>query len=262
MKSNKSQIKRLVFFALIILILTVELPLKAVVLSGSSQVNPSRPTLLAQSKKKRSTWEAILNLFKIRRKESLLGSRSICFISLNVFTEKTNVIWSTSPLFLWQETTFPFEIRLYSPPELKQKRTLLWRQEVPETSTTVNFTGIKYDGTSLEPGKSYELAIFNQEDKSKNSRTFKVMGVEERERIAEELRSLQNRLKTEKATNDEIVLERVNYFVERNLWSDALQEMYASPNPSRELIQNRQELLTNFCPKQTPSSANLINISF
>ncbi|ELR96407.1 hypothetical protein GLO73106DRAFT_00002010, partial [Gloeocapsa sp. PCC 73106] len=48
-------------------------------------------------------------------------------------------------------------------------------------------------------------------------------------------------------------LKRAQYFVDRDLISDALQEVYSFPNPSAELIKLRDELLTNVCVQKEPN---------
>ena len=73
------------------------------------------------------------------------------------------------------------------------------------------------------------------------------MNTEERNQIAEELKSLEEQLKVAQATAEEISLERANYFAQKNLWSDALQEMSSVPNSVPEFTQKIQELLSNLC---------------
>ncbi|NEQ64852.1 MAG: CHAT domain-containing protein [Symploca sp. SIO2D2] len=53
------------------------------------------------------------------------------------------------------------------------------------------------------------------------------MEPEKRDRITAELAELENQLKAEKASVSEVILARVNYFADQELWSDALREVYA-----------------------------------
>jgi hypothetical protein len=46
---------------------------------------------------------------------------------------------------------------------------------------------------------------------------------------------------------EEIALQRANYFAQRDLWSDALQEIYSVQNPSPTLTRNAQEILSYLC---------------
>lgn len=210
----------------------------------SVQIKQAKPQP-TQPQKKRSTWEAILTLFK-KRKEPNLGSRGVCPVSPGLL-EKTNVIWSDRPLFLWQGIDFPLEIRLYNSFDPKQEQSILWRQVLTTASPAVTFQSLQYTGQALEPGKIYDWEIFNQSNKSKLRRSFQVLSLEERTQIAEELKNLEDQLKAENATDEEIALERSYYFAQRNLWSDALQEMYSVQQPSQELTMKVQELLSYLC---------------
>lgn len=208
------------------------------------QIKQTKPQP-TQQKKKRSTWEAVLTLFK-KRKEPNLGSRGVCPVSPGLL-ESTNIIWSDQPLFLWQGIDFPLEIRLYNSFDPKQEQSILWRKVLTTASPVVTFQSTQYTGQTLEPGKIYDWEIFNQSNKSKLRRSFQVMGLEERIQIAEELKNLEDQLRTENATDEEIALERSHYFAQRNLWSDALQEMYSVQQPSQELMMKVQELLSYLC---------------
>ncbi|NEP14911.1 MAG: CHAT domain-containing protein [Symploca sp. SIO2C1] len=53
------------------------------------------------------------------------------------------------------------------------------------------------------------------------------MEPEKRDRITGELAELESQLKAEKASVSEVILARVNYFADQELWSDALREVYA-----------------------------------
>lgn len=210
----------------------------------STQIKQTKPQP-SQPKKKRSTWEAILTLFK-KRKEPNLGSRGVCPVSPGLL-EATNVIWSDRPLFLWLGIDLPLEIRLYSPFDPKQEQSILWRQVFTTGSSVATFQGIQYTQQPLESGKIYDWEIFNQSDKSKLRRSFQVMSLKERDRITGELKNLEDQLRAEKATDEEIALERSYYFAQRNLWSDALQEMYSVQTPSPDLTMKVQELLSYLC---------------
>jgi hypothetical protein len=242
MKGNKRSI-----LSLMLMLSVSELPLAAL---AQNQPPKPQPTPTTEPKKRRSTWEAILTLFR-RRKEPNLGSRGVCPIGPGLLEEQ-NIIWSDRPLFLWQGTNPPMEIRLYSPFDPKQEQQVIWRQNLTQTPLETTFQRMQYTGQPLQPGKIYDWEIFNLSDKYKLRRSFQVMGVGERDRMSGELQSLEAQLRVEQATDEEIALERAYYFARQNLWSDALQAMSAAPNPSIELTQKIQELLSFLC--NTPNS--------
>jgi hypothetical protein len=68
-----------------------------------------------------------------------------------------------------------------------------------------------------------------------------------RDRLAAELAAMETQLSAAGSTAEEIALERANYFAQRDLWSDALQEIYSVKNPSAALTSNAQEILTYLC---------------
>lgn len=242
MKNNYKKKSFVLSLAVVIIVLEPAWISRAEFLSVQIKQTKPQPT---QLKKKRSTWEAILTLFK-KRKEPNLGSRGVCPVSPGLL-ESTNIIWSDRPLFLWQGIDFPLEIRLYNSFNPKQEQSILWRQVLNTASPAVTFQSLQYTGQVLEPGKIYDWEIFNQSSKSKLRRSFQVMGLEEREQMKRELKNLENQLRAENATDEEIALERSYYFAQRNLWSDALQEMYSVQKPSQELIMKVQELLSYLC---------------
>ncbi|PSF35593.1 hypothetical protein C7H19_16445 [Aphanothece hegewaldii CCALA 016] len=245
MKNKPLKIQILLLVIMLIIGLTKQ-SFNSIVRASTVQIKQSQPSPspTPQVKRKRSTWSAILNLFKTR-KEPKLGSRGVCPVSPGILEEK-NVIWHNNPLFLWQGNQ-PLEIRLYSPFDPKQEQTILWSQIITTASPEKTFQGILYTGKVLQPGQIYDWEIFNQADKSIWRRSFKVMGLEERDVITKELKSIEAQLRLEQATDEEIALERANYFAKLDMWSDALQEMSSVENPSEELTQKVQELLIYIC---------------
>ncbi|NET61504.1 MAG: hypothetical protein F6K47_36905, partial [Symploca sp. SIO2E6] len=86
---------------------------------------------------------------------------------------------------------------------------------------------------------------------SQQQGSFRIMEAEEREAIAKELAALENRLKTEGASAEEIALKRANYFEGKELWSDVLREIYSVSNPSSELKQMQENIQNHeFCPSE------------
>lgn len=242
MKNNYRNLKSL-FLSLFIFSTVLESSSNSIAVTPSIQIKQSQPQR-TQPKKKRSTWETIVMMFK--GKVPKLGSRGVCPVNPGIL-ESVNIIWSDRPLFLWQGTDVPIEIRLYSSFDPSQDQSILWRQVLRDAISTSTFQGIQYTGEALEAGKIYDWEIFSPSTETKKRRSFRVMGLEERDRITSELKNLEAQLRTENATDEEIAIERSYYFAQQNLWSDALQEMYSVEKPSPELTLKVQELLSYIC---------------
>lgn len=220
--------------------------LAAIAQLTQNQPRQTQPTPTPQSRKERSTWGAILSLFKRGNQGRNLVSRGVCFVSPGLLENK-NIIWSDRPFFLWKGVSLTQEIRLYSPFNPSQKQEVIWRQEIQQSSPSISFQAIQYTGKPLAAGKTYDWEIFDRASKAQEKRSFQVMEIEEREQITTELQSLEAQLKSGQATDEEIAIERANYFLEKQLWSDALQSMFEVKNPSPELHQKIQELLGELC---------------
>jgi hypothetical protein len=260
MKNNKNSIK----LTLSLILTACFFPLSLVTLAeikeeisqqNQNQPRQTQPIPTPQSRKERSTWQAILSLFKRGNQGRNLGSRTlgVCLVSPGLLEEK-NIIWSDRPIFLWQEVSLTQEIRLYSPFNPAQDQEIIWRQDIKQVSPEPTFQEIIYTGTPLEAGKTYDWEIFDRKSKAQEKRYFTVMESQERAQITTELQSLETQLKSEKATEEEIAREKANYFIEKQLWSDALQSMLTVKNPSPELLQKIQELLGDLC-----NTANLVS---
>ena len=194
-----------------------------------------------------SVWAAIWKLLTLKREqEPLLASRGpVCEIAPGLLGEK-NVIWNTRPLFLWQGTVPSFEIYLYSPFSPEREQEVLWSQTVTAKSPRGTFQSVTYTGEALQPGQSYDWELVIPPSRRQRY-TFQVMKLEEREPIAAELLALETQLVSAGATTEDIALQRANYFAKRDLWSDALQEIYSVKNPSAAFISHAQEILTHLC---------------
>ncbi|MCU0533503.1 MAG: DUF928 domain-containing protein [Hydrococcus sp. Prado102] len=210
-----------------------------------------QPTPQTRRKEPKSIWETIWNLLTAREQRNMASRGNLCPIT--GLLEKQNVIWSDRPLFLWQGTGI-IEIKVYAPFDPNTDEKLLWSQKVKTEDKTNPFNGIPYNGEQLQSGKSYDWELIYLDEKGRqettNKLTFQVMKSPERDRISAELNTLQTQLQAEGATTEEIALQRANYFAERDLWSDALQEIYSVPNPSPDLINNYNNLLTSVCKSE------------
>jgi len=74
-----------------------------------------------------------------------------------------------------------------------------------------------------------------------------VMDSQQRDLITIDLNTLDNQLKAKKVNHEAIALAKANYFVQNQLWSDALQQAYSVEKPSPELAQIRQDIPDKLC---------------
>lgn len=205
--------------------------------SAVAQQNP-KPPVQNRRVNRNSIWDAISKL--LQREEPPLGSRgNVCAITPGLLGEK-NVIFRDRPLFVWQGAVQRLDLRPYS---LYSKQDLLWSQTL-----TTGDQSATYNREALQPGQTYDWELVVDPSGSRKERfTFQVMDAQSRNLIATELTAMEKRLKSAGATGEAIAQERANYFAQRGLWSDALQEVFSVKNPSADLTRTAQEISAYLC---------------
>ncbi|MTJ55495.1 hypothetical protein FJR38_23865 [Anabaena sp. UHCC 0253] len=192
--------------------------------------------VLAENTKDSSLLVSIYrNLFK--KKEPPIkprngGSRPtepVCMISPDVPSVYRKV-WSDRPLFLWQGYVSTIAVRHQG------SNINSW---IHPASHTQNIT---YTGEPLQPGQVYQWVVNGGQ-----FIPFQVMEKQERDRISSELQNIEKQLQSTGANTEAIALAKANYFAEKNLWSDVLQQVYSVPEPSAELTTFRQDIVHNLC---------------
>lgn len=155
------------------------------------------------------------------------GTRGgICAIAPLAVASNTTV-WSDRPLFVWRGRTLVEQVQVRLPGSNKP----LWSQDVPSRTRR-----ILYGGTEpLQPGRTYQWVVLGLNKDPIGELSFKVMDAPQRDRIKAELKKLDEELKAKRATPEDAALQRANFFAQRKLWSDALQEAYSVQTPSEEL---------------------------
>lgn len=148
-----------------------------------------------------------------------------CFITPD---EKT-AIWHTQPTFVWQGTIDTIGLR-----KADTTSELLPRSEPSKINQSKRSF---YTGKPLQPGQTYDWLFFYSAVKKEPQFwvKFQVMKESDRASITADLRTLETTLKRQKAKEETIALQRAQYFAERKLWADVLQEVYSVKNPSSEL---------------------------
>ena len=150
----------------------------------------------------------------------------------NNVEQQTLLVWSTQPVFFWKGEMKGIEVR-----HIRSDK-LMWSQNLEPTTNS-----IIYQGEPLQPGKAYFWREILPDKEALSRRSFRMMKAEDRDRISAELKQLESKLKTEGVSADQIVLRRVEYFADKELWSDVFREIYSVQNPSpklKELIKQIQ----------------------
>ncbi|BAY60274.1 hypothetical protein NIES22_03320 [Calothrix brevissima NIES-22] len=195
----------------------------------------------------------------LRRPKVPAGGRDpqLCFISPQILVDPalpTNInantpieIWSLKPLFLWNIKS-PGDVKriqLFKPGSDKA----FWDKEIAPGQTS-----IIYDGEPLQPGQVYSLWVHIPFPVEKLS--FQIMGEEKRNQIAGELQQIEAKSKQQGTITETIALEKVDLFVSKQMWADALREIYAVPNPSPELKEIQQQIPSfDYCSSSNTPTA-------
>ena len=188
---------------------------------NSSSVEENSSNHLALS------WNGIWQ--RIKRRRVAGGSRgdNVCSSSpsqlrnVNSQTKSVEEIWHQNPLFAWESG----KLEAVS---LKEGNRIYWQQEVEATQNH-----LFYHGKPLQPGTTYTLVVFNPYETE--IQKIQIVDRHKHQKIAADLAEIEDRLKSEGANKEEIAFKKADYFAQRQMWSDALWEIYSIPNPSDEL---------------------------
>ncbi len=145
-------------------------------------------------------------------------------------------VGSDRPLFLWQESMVGIEVRHLPSDEL------MWSQPLESEARSIT-----YAGKPLQPGEVYYWRETLPLEEVPHRVSFRMMEAEKIAVITAELEQRSSKLKAQGASANKIALERVNYFIERGFWSDALREIYSKPNLFSQLIEKIES--HDFCPE-------------
>ena len=154
-----------------------------------------------------------------------------------LLTKSTNntyqEIWNLQPLFLWypKQETVVKRIELFKDGSDRP----FWEREISPGQTS-----IIYDGEPLQQGQLYHWRLHIPFPIDQPS--FQIMEQQKRNEITNELKKIEDRFKQQGASAETIALAKVEFLSNENLWSDALRETYAVPNPSPELKKIQQEI--------------------
>lgn len=189
----------------------------------------------------RSILDSIMSRFRGRTPGIRRNVNSLSFCPINPGVEGKDQIWSDRPVFMWEGNIKQVILRPFASEEE------LWSQSVGSTEQQV-----EYGGPALEPGVLYEWAVVGwngQEDETSHPHHFEVIGGEQRQQIDSGLQQLASQISNK--TAEEQALDRIAFFAERNLWSDAFQIFYSIDHPSTEMKAAMQEIIETMCPPES-----------
>jgi hypothetical protein len=203
----------------------------------------------SQSLIKTQSWQEVFKNFFNKKNEdnpppgtpgSGIARGDVCLITPGV-NSSNREIWSDRPLFVWRGKLGRIEVRHYGSEEV------LWSQTVSETDNSVSYTGDR-----LVAGERYQWVIFLSQNGVNPAivSPFKVIDDKERDRIRVRLIILGVELREKGYNPEQITLARANYFAQKELWSDFLQEVYSMENPSEDLQEIIQQIPAKVCSRQ------------
>ncbi|MDF5721782.1 MAG: hypothetical protein PUP91_15140 [Rhizonema sp. PD37] len=189
-----------------------------------------------------------------RRKPNISRSLTsqVCAIAPGLI--EADEVWSDRPLFLWQSEGKNKDLQLTLRDYDTQEE--VWTQKVNITDQKVSYSGKE----PLKPGKRYQWQLSG----SKTWATFEIMPVEQRNQIQLDLQAIEQKLKANKASLEEIALKKADYFINYeiknesgivHLWSDALQVLYTVEKPSSSFVEKREAYITNLCTDSTTTNS-------
>lgn len=196
----------------------------------------------AQAQATQLNWGKVVQGLLKRDKPPLGGRGEVCPISpFHQANQAPVLIWSDRPLFIWQGGSRMIGVRLQG------TKTVLWREQVGGERSTLR--QVQYSGPVLQPGKTYEwLFFFSQSSTQPNLFVpFQIMDATQQTTIKMHLAKLNIQPETQKINAEALALQRANYFAQRQLWSDVLQEVYSVRNPSKQLQQVARDIEAKVC---------------
>ncbi|MGB3238888.1 MAG: hypothetical protein WBB29_11360 [Geitlerinemataceae cyanobacterium] len=146
---------------------------------------------------------------------------NFCLIAPSTLGQ-TSTIWNDLPLFIWDGNVSNIELRDHN------SDTALWTAQPDATAST-----FQYDGEPLEPGQTYDVVMTTT---GELIFTFTVMDAQTRAGIAADLQALEERAIEQGADEGSIAFARAQYFANRGLRWDALQEVFSVIEPGEDAI--------------------------
>jgi hypothetical protein len=158
-------------------------------------------------------------------------------------TDEVMQVWSDRPFFLWRN--YPrgamSQIDVQSRVDEMEASSILFR------ATVAGESFVSYVGTPLERGQVYEWGAYSNTMGAPQIIPFEVMPEDEYEQVAMELEAAEQEWQAAGLSPEEQILERITFFAERQLWSDAMQAAFTVPDPSEALTEYQTLVLSLAC---------------
>ena len=223
----------------------VMIPVRSLLLAGVASMlvfpvsSTTAETASPQTIEELTSWESVKKIFRRRRRRPISRPiAQICLIAPEPTQEKpSTLVYNTKPFFLWKGNISKIAVGIPNKEYLK-------------TQIVTGNQSVNYTGQALEPGKTYRLSIFLSELDNASPTMFipfKIMEAPKRNRIGAELKLLEILQQHKGADAEKIAQRKAEYFAEKGLWSDALQQAFSIPNPSPELSQIIEDLPNQLC---------------
>jgi hypothetical protein len=199
---------------------------------------PNPPDSWLESRPLIAGWGSVFS----RRVRRLTIRGGICPITPGLVG--TIKVWNDRPLLVWKGIVQQINIRDHASGES------LWSH-----SLNVPVERFAYNGKTLEAGKLYQWQVLGAQASNSDRAqwfTFEIMSAEERALIATDIQELEQQIQDKSA--EAIALRKAQYFADQELWSDALQVVYAIDDPSAEILEIQRSLRNRFCPLQSPEA--------
>jgi hypothetical protein len=172
-------------------------------------------------------------IIRRRDQEKPNGSRGIiCAVMPQNLNNKR--LWHDRPTFVWQGKASL--IQVYE----KSSKSLVWEQAIKD-----NRNIITYDGPALLPDIDYTWKA--KSGLEETSITFTILDRAASQEIAESLAQLESQMRLKKIPPENQVQQRVDFFLEHELFLDGVQELFSANQPSQPIQDLQQKLIEKSC---------------
>jgi Domain of Unknown Function (DUF928) len=214
-----------------------------VVLAQSSK-QPPKPTITKPSKTtQNSLVEGILKLLMPKKRAG--GSRGDGLVCADspVFKAEYPYLWVRQPLFVWMGYVDSVQVLD------AESRQIVWQKSIDPDR---RISQIRID-RPLELGKRYIWRVITDlgNDLANPEFAFQMVDAPQWKKIDRELKALEQKLKGQQLNSEEIALERVNYFAQRQMWGDVQETLAVLPstvrNPETIALENKIRIELSMC---------------
>ena len=156
----------------------------------------------------------------------------------NCLVGPSDVIWSDRPQLAWDNGLSPVKtVKITKSGDLTHP---VWGREIDSLQTSV-----QYDNKPLPPDV-YQWSTNDSFGRS-DIGSFEVMEQVERKEIGDALLILEQEIKGQKLTDNDRLLKKIEFWLDRDLPWDAMSEIYVYEGRSTEAEKLRQDFVNRVC---------------